>query len=432
MTKNELILQMEIPPSLLSFVAKDPSCTREVAPHNKELEYLLSGIEETHVPDFPSLEEIRLLLCSRNYQVLAQVSIPPLLEYYKLVIDYYSLEWVRKVPSALRLEVCSYALLKYHELDIPSPLKKRFPTLQGVVEKEATSILHYLTTAIDLPELYKQYPASYALISCYPNLYFRLVSQRLKSLPQASVIRALHINPFHSPQKIENELESVVLRLCLVGRDTLIEEMRESLLQYWIGVASVEFGEEIASVTNHENTLLENILDYGVFDSVPLLEDKCLYVLTVHEFTDTIDRKRNPWTGRSLTPETMSRLTAKVQMMKEQKMPLEVSPFSEMIDEMLALHRPPQVEPSSLKIHRSIIHQLATLLSEYYITEEGLQRLQDIHVPSLMRNLMRVSIYFLPGRTMKAFLGQLVTMILERRDVTASIAMALIESIQEV
>ncbi|MFA6972554.1 MAG: hypothetical protein WC208_14315 [Gallionella sp.] len=423
---------MEIPPFLLSFIAKDPSCTREVAPQNKELEYLLLGTQENHVPDFPSLEEIRHLLCTRNYQVLAQVSIPPLLEYYKLVIDYYSLEWVKKVPLALRLEVCSYALVKYREFGIPIPLKKRFPALQGVVEKEATSILHYLTTAIDLSELYKRYPSSYNLISCYPNLYFRLLSQRLKSLPQASVIRAFHINPFHSPQKIEKELESVVVRLCLVGRDSLIEEMRETLLQYWIGVASVEFGEEVTSITNHENTLLENILDYGVFDSVPLLEDKCLYVLTVHEFVDTIDKKRNPWTGRSLTPEIVSRLTAKVQMMKDQKMPLEVYPFSEMIDEMLALHLPLQVMSSPLKIHHSVIHQLSTLLSEYYITEEGLQRLQDIHVPNLTRSLMRASIYFLPKRTMKLFLGQVLTMILEHRDVTASIAMALMESIQEV
>jgi len=103
-----------------------------------------------------------------------------------------------------------------------------------------------------------------------------------------------------------------------------------------------------------------------------------------------------------------------------------------MIDTMLALHLPFQAELPSLKIHQSPVHQLSILLSEYYITEEGLRRLRDNHVPSLMRSLMRASIYFLPGRTMKIFLGQVLTIILENHDMTASVAMALMECIREV
>jgi hypothetical protein len=420
---------MNIPLSFASFVlSESPS-----GPDREVLAQRLSPCLE--VPDFLSADELRNLLATRNYCILGKVQIPCILEYYKLVVDTFDATWIQYTPKTLLVDLLDYALHTYRDLGIPQPLKEQFPNLEMKLQSEALIILSYLALQPgSLEELGKRYPDAYSLIPLYPTLYAVILKRRIAIIPLRDAARAFHINPFLPEPKIHEELSQAVARIVSLGREAFIAENRQQMLAYWQAVALVEFSSEVHEVTNPENVLLEDVLEYGAFDCIPVIEDRCLYVLTVLEFKDAGEKNRNPWTGKSFTADTLATIAMKIQTLRKEDLGLTVPSLTEAVDNLLALSTDMRAEPvpAPVPIRQTVQRRLAELLSEYYITEEGLNRLQNIHISLMSMDLLRAGIIFAPQRTIPLFLGQLVQMIIERPDFIPSVAIALITGISAV
>lgn len=72
---------------------------------------------------------------------------------------------------------------------------------------------------------------------------------------------------------------------------------------------------------NTEDALMENVLDYNLFDRVPFVVGTKVYTFTRPEFANILETGLNPWTNVELPLMIKIEIAQRLQLAKELKLP---------------------------------------------------------------------------------------------------------------
>ena len=410
---------MQLPPPLVSFVLDDPNCPIEW--REQELLRPRTKID----PSFVSVDDVKSLLVQRQYDVLRGLRIPPVRSYYEPIVEYYAVQMLDIVPSTFKFELFVYALKQ--DIQLPESLTSICTTLEGKVRQAHREVVLDFASFDNIARLHGERPELVDKLYADQELHYQLLLVKIKNFEPVELMvqaRELHINPFLSPSKLNEELTSLARS---ITSDTLITKNRQRMLDYWKMIASVEFRTNVEAPTNDDNLIAENTLDYGSFDTIPVLEGKCLYLMTAVEWRTLLQSEKNPWTRQPLNAETLERIRIRTQVIKNLKLPEVPSAFGDAVRHFYTLYEPSIVQDpaSSMDLYK----QIARELDEFYITEEHLREIRSSSILPLRLELFMSGVIILE-RTLEVegFFTLLLDRIRQQPAIRATVALALLHS----